>query len=329
MIDRRTFLAGTGAVLLAAPVIAEAQQAGKPVIGFLGSESPALFATPLRIFRQGLSETGYVEGQNVAIEYRWAEGQNDRLPALAADLVRRKVSVIDALGATPAALAASAATRTIPIVFLTAGDPVALKLVASLNRPGGNLTGLTSSGLELAPKRLELLHELVPTASVMALLVNPTNPALAESTVREVQDAARSLGLRLHTLRASTEHDFDSVFAAMVQLRVSGLVIAIDSFFTGRREQLAALALRHGIPAIYQYRDFAAAGGVMTYGGSLTEQYRLAGLYTGRILKGEKPADLPVQQVTRVELVINLKTAKALGLTIPPSLLGRADEVIQ
>jgi putative ABC transport system substrate-binding protein len=329
MIDRRTFLAGTGAVLLAAPVIAEAQQAGKPVIGFLGSESPALFATPLRIFRQGLSETGYVEGQNVAIEYRWAEGQNDRLPALAADLVRRKVSVIDALGATPAALAASAATRTIPIVFLTAGDPVALKLVASLNRPGGNLTGLTSSGLELAPKRLELLHELVPTASVMALLVNPTNPALAESTVREVQDAARSLGLRLHTLRASTERDFDSVFAAMVQLRVSGLVIAIDSFFTGRREQLAALALRHGIPAIYQYRDFAAAGGVMTYGGSLTEQYRLAGLYTGRILKGEKPADLPVQQVTRVELVINLKTAKALGLTIPPSLLGRADEVIQ
>jgi len=329
MIDRRTFLAGTGAVLLAAPLAAEAQQAGKPVIGFLGSESPALFATPLRMFRQGLSETGYVEGQNVAIEYRWAEGQNDRLPALAADLVRRKVNVIDALGATPAALAASAATRTIPIVFLTAGDPVALKLVASLNRPGGNLTGLTSSGLELAPKRLELLHELVPTASVMALLVNPTNPALAESTVREVQDAARSLGLRLHTLRASTERDFDSVFAAMVQLRVSGLVIAIDSFFTGRREQLAALALRHGIPAIYQYRDFAAAGGVMTYGGSLTEQYRLAGLYTGRILKGEKPADLPVQQVTRVELVINLKTAKALGLTIPPSLLGRADEVIQ
>jgi len=327
--DRRTFLAGTGAVLLAVPLAAEGQQAAKPVIGFLGSESPALFTTPLRMFRQGLSETGYVEGQNVAIEYRWAEGQNDRLPALAADLVRRNVRVIAAPGTTPAALAASAATRTIPIVFLTAGDPVALKLVASLNHPGGNLTGLTSSGLELAPKRLELLHELVPTASVMALLVNPTNPALAESTVREVQDAARSLGLRLHTLRASTERAFDSVFAAMVQLRVSGLVIAIDSFFTGRREQLATLALRHGIPAIYQYRDFAAAGGVMTYGGSLTEQYRLAGLYTGRILKGEKPADLPVQQVTRVELVINLKTSKALGLTIPPSLLARADEVIQ
>ena len=329
--ERRTFLGAITGGLFAAPLAAAAQEykAGEPVIGFLGSESPALFATPLRMFRQGLSETGYVEGQNVAIEYRWAEGKNDRLPALAADLVRRQVSVIAAPGTTPAALAARAATTAIPIVFFTAGDPVALKLVASLNRPGGNLTGLTSSGLELAPKRLDLLHQLMPTATVIALLVNPTNPAIAESTVREVQDAARRLGLRVHTLHASTERDFDSVFAALVQLRPSGLVIAIDSFFTGRRGQLAALALRHGIPAIYQYRDFAEAGGVMSYGGSLTEPYRLVGLYTGRILKGEKPADLPVQQVTKVELIINLKTAKALGLTIPPSLLQRADQVIE
>jgi putative tryptophan/tyrosine transport system substrate-binding protein len=281
------------------------------------------------MFRQGLSETGYVEGQNVAIEYRWAEGQNDRLPALAADLVRRQVKVIATPGTTPAALAAKAATTTIPIVFFTAGDPVALKLVASLNRPGGNLTGATSLGGELAPKRLELLHQLMPTATVMAALVNPSNAALAESTARKLQEAARSLGLRLHTLRASTESDFDSVFAELVRLRASALVIAIDSFFTARREQLGALALRHGIAAIYQDRDFAVAGGVISYGGSLTEGYRLVGLYTGRILKGEKPADLPVQQVTRVELIINMKTAKVLGLTIPTALLVRADAVIE
>jgi putative ABC transport system substrate-binding protein len=329
MIDRRTFLGALVSGVLAAPLATEAQRTTKPVIGFLGSESPSLFETPLRMFRQGLSETGYVEGQNVAIEYRWAEGQNDRLPALAADLVRRQVSVIAAPGTTPAALAAKAATGTIPIVFFTAGDPVALKLVASLNRPGGNLTGLTSSGLELAPKRLDLLHQLMPTATVMALLVNPSNPTIAESTVQQVQEAARSLGLRLHILHASTGRDFESVFAALVQLRASGLVIGIDSFFTGRRRELASLALRHGIPAIYQYSDFAVAGGVMSYGGNLTEPYRQAGLYTGRILKGEKPADLPVQQVTNVELVINLKTAKALGLTIPRSLLQRADQVIE
>jgi putative ABC transport system substrate-binding protein len=310
------------------PVAARAQQTLMPVIGFLGSDSPALSVSHLRFFRQGLSETGYVEGENVAIEYRWAEGQNDRLPALVADLVRRQVSVIAAPGTTPAALAAKAATTTIPIVFFTAGDPVALRLVASLNHPGGNLTGATSLGSQLALKRLELLHELMPTTTVMALLVNPTNPALAEATAKELLDASRSLGLRLHILHASTERDFDSVFAALVQLRASALVIAVDSFFTGRKEQLGALALRHGIRAIYQSRDFAAAGGLMSYGGSLTEAYRLVGLYTGRILKGEKPADLPVQQVTKVELVINLKTAKTLGLTIPPSLLLRADEVI-
>ena len=311
------------------PVAARAQHTVLPVIGFLGSESPALFASHLRMFRQGLSETGYVEGQNVAIDYRWAEGHNDRLPALAADLVRRQVSVIAVPGTTPAALAAKAATTTIPIVFFTAGDPVALGLIASLHRPGDNLTGATSIGGELAPKRLELLHQLMPTATVMALLVNPTNPALAESSGRALQDAAPRLGLRLHTLHASTEPDFAAVFAALVQLRVRALVIAIDSFFTGRREKLGALALRHGIAAIYQDRDFAAAGGVMSYGGSLTEGYRLVGLYTGRILKGEQPAELPVQQARKIELIINLQTAKALDLSVPPELLVLADEVIK
>jgi putative ABC transport system substrate-binding protein len=325
---RREFIILLGAAA-AWPVAARAQQALMPTIGFLGSESPAMFASHLRMFRQGLSETGYVEGQNVAIEYRWAEGQNDRLPALAVDLVRRQVSVIATPGTTPAALAAKAATTTIPIVFFTAGDPVALKLVASLNRPGGNATGATSLGGELAPKRLELLHQLMPTATVMAVLVNPSNPALAESTASKVQEAARALGLRLHTLRAATERDFDSVFTELVRLRAGALVIAIDSFFTARREQLGALALRHGIAAIYQDRDFAVAGGVMTYGVSLTEGYRLVGLYTGRILKGERPADLPIQQLTRIELIINMKTAKALGLRVPPTLLVLANEVIE
>jgi len=325
---RRDFIILLGAAA-AWPVAARAQQALMPTIGFLGSESAAMFATHLRMFRQGLSETGYVEGQNVAIEYRWAEGQNERLPALAADLVRRQVAVIATPGTTPAALAAKAATTTIPIVFFTAGDPVALKLVGSLSRPGGNLTGATSLGGELAPKRLELLHQLMPTATVMAVLVNPSNPALAESTASKVQEAARALGLRLHTLRAATERDFDSVFTELVRLRASGLVIGIDSFFTARREQLGALALRHGIAAIYQDRDFAVAGGVMTYGVSLTEGYRLVGLYTGRILKGERPADLPVQQLTRIELIINMKTAKALGLRVPPILLVLANEVIE
>jgi putative ABC transport system substrate-binding protein len=325
---RRKFIMLLGG-LAAWPLPLSAQQPVIPAIGFLGSESPALSASLLRIFHQGLGETGYVEGQNVAIEYRWAEGQNDRLPALAADLVRRQVSVIAAPGTTPAALAAKAATATIPIVIFTAGDPVALGLVASLNRPGGNVTGTTSLAGELAPKRLSLLHELLPTATVMALLVNPSNPTLAESTTREVQATARTLGLQLHILRASAERDFDTVFATMLQLKATALVIAVDSFFTGRREQLAALALRHGIPAIYQSRDFAAAGGVMSYGGSLTDGYRLVGLYTGRILKGEKPADLPVQQTTRIELIINMKAAKSLGLDVPATLLVRADEVIE
>jgi len=308
---------------------ARAQQAVKPVIGFLGSESLARSATLLPFFRQGLGELGFVEGQNVEIDYRWAEGRNDRLPALAADLVRRDVSVIAAPATTPGALAAKAATATIPIVIFTAGDPVALGLVASLNRPGGNVTGTTSLAGELAPKRLELLRELLPTATGMALLVNPTNPVLMASTTRETQAAARTLGVKLHILEAGVEREFDSVFAKLAELRASGLVIAVDSFFTSRREQLAQLALRHRLPAIYQSRDFAQAGGVMSYGGSLADGFRLVGLYTGRILRGDKPADLPVQQITRIELIINLKAAKSLGLTAPPALLARADEVIE
>jgi putative tryptophan/tyrosine transport system substrate-binding protein len=323
---RRAFVALMGGAAVW-PTVARAQAASMPVIGFLSSESPTRFAPQLRLFHQGLREMGYVENQNIAIEYRWAEGHNDRLPDLAADLVRQRVRVIAAPGTTPAALAARAATKNIPVVFFTAGDPVALGLVASLARPGGNLTGIASLGGQLGPKRLELLHQLMPAESAMALLVNPTNPAIAESNAKDLQEAAQRLGLRLHVLPAGTEAQFDAVFASMRQLRVRGLVIAVDSFFTGRREDLGALALRHGIAAIYQLRDFAEAGGVMSYGGGL-DPYRLAGLYTGRILKGEKPAELPVQQVSRVELVINMKAVKALGLKVPPDLLALADEVI-
>jgi putative ABC transport system substrate-binding protein len=327
--DRRKFIAFVGAAASACPFTAWAQQPILPVIGFLGSESPAVSESALRSFRRGLSELGYTEGQNVLVEYRWAEGQNDRLPTLAADLVHREVSVIVAPATTPGALAAKAATSTIPIIIFTAGDPVALGLVTSLNRPGGNVTGMTSLAGELAPKRLELMHELMPTATVMALLINPTNPALMASTKREAQAAADVLGLHLHILSAGTEPEFDGVFEKMAQLGASALVIAVDSFFTGRRQQLATLALRHQVPAIYQYRDFAEAGGVLSYGGSLTDGFRLVGLYAGRILKGEKPADLPVQQTTKAELIINLKAAKALGLNIPLALIGRADEVIE
>jgi ABC-type uncharacterized transport system substrate-binding protein len=325
---RREFITLIGSAA-AWPFMARAQQQALPVIGFLSSETPTLLANPLKSFRQGLNEAGYVESQNVVIEYRWVEGQNDRLPALAANLVHRRVSVIAVPVTTPGALAAKAATTTIPIVILTAGDPVALGLVDRLNRPGGNVTGITSLGEELAAKRLELMHELMPSAATMALLVNPANAALTASTTKEVQAAARTLGLQLHILQASTESEFDKVFATVAQLRASALVIAVDSFFTGRREQLAALAFRHKVPAIYQSRDFAEAGGLMSYSASLSEALRLVGLYTGRILKGEKAADLPVQQATKVELIINLKVAKALGLTMPPSLLVRADEVIE
>jgi putative tryptophan/tyrosine transport system substrate-binding protein len=277
-------------------------------------------------FRQGLRETGYIESQNVAIEYRWASGQYDRIPALVAELVRRHVVVI--VANTPANLAAKGATSTIPIVFTTGGDPVQMGLVASLNRPGGNVTGVTTLNVELLPKRLEVLHVMVPAARLIALLVNPTNPA-AETDTRNAQEAARTLGLQLHVLHASTERDFDTVFATLLQQRASALMIASDNFFNSRSEQLAVLSLRHAVPAIYQYPEFAAAGGLMSYGGRLTDSYRETGVFTGRILKGAKPADLPVQQFTKVELLINLKTAKALGLTVPTALLVRADEVIE
>jgi putative tryptophan/tyrosine transport system substrate-binding protein len=320
-----TLICGTAAW----PIAGRAQQPAMPVIGYLGSASSELSANAVRAFREGLSEVGYAEGRNVTIDYRWADGQNNRLPALAADLVRHQVSVIAVLVGTPATLAAKAATATIPILFAVGTDPVAAGLVASLARPGGNVTGVTSLNTELGPKRLELLRELIPTATVVAVLVNPTSPSIAEPFLRDLQSAARTLGLQLHILNAGTERDFDAVFASFVQLRAAALVIAPDAMFISRSEQLAALTLRHAVPAIAQFREFAAAGGLMSYGGSFTEAARQVGVYTGRILKGEKPADLPVQQITKVELIINLKTAKALGLTVPPSLLSRADALIE
>ena len=325
---RRAFIRLLGGAAAGWPLAARAQKP-TPVVGFLGSESAAKSADLLRFFHQGLGELGFVVGQNLAIEYRWADGYNDRLPALAADLVRREVSVIATPATTPGALAAKVATETIPIVILTAGDPVALGLVASLNRPGGNITGATSLAGELAPKRLELMHELLPKATVLALLVNPTNPVLMEATTRETQAAADTLGVELHVLQARTEREFDGIFVSLSEVRAGGLVIVVDSFFTARREQLGQLALRNRVPAIYQSRAFAEAGGVMSYGGSLADGFRLVGLYTGRILKGDKPADLPVQQTTKAELIINLKTAKALGISVPLPLSGRADEVIE
>jgi len=324
---RREFITLLGGAA-AWPLAARAQQTAMPVIGFINADSSKGHAPEVSAFLRGLGEVGYIDGQNVAIEYRWAEGQNDRLPAMAADLVRGKVAVIAATS-TPAALAAKAATTTIPVVFETGSDPIELGLVASLSRPGGNVTGVTQSNAEIAPKRLELLHELLPTARTMALLVNPDEPAIAEPTAKEVVAAARILGLELHVLNASSEADFDGVFAKLSQLQAGGLVIVAGPGFTGHREQLGSLTLRHAMPAIFQHRAFTAAGGLMSYGSDITDAYRLTGIYTGRILKGDKPADLPVQQATKVELYINLKTAKALGISIPLPLSGRANELIE
>jgi len=325
---RRTFITLIGGAAVAWPLAARAQQSAMPAVGWLGSESRE--AENLRIipFRQGLEEAGYVEGQNLKIEYRLAEGRYDQLPALAAGLVRRQVSVI-ALTGQPAALAAKAATATIPIVFQIADDPVQLGLVASLGRPGGNITGVTSLNVEVLPKQLELLHELVPNANAIALLVNPASSARAESNARETQVAARRLGLKLHVLHASSEPEFDAAFANAVQLRIEALVIGTDAFFFGRIRQLGTLAARHAIPAISPYREFAASGGLMSYGTNNSNQFRQVGVYTGRILKGEKPTDLPVQQAVKLDLIINLKTAKALGLTVPMIMQMTVDEVIE
>jgi ABC-type uncharacterized transport system substrate-binding protein len=325
---RRDFIKVIVASAAAWPIAALAQQAPIPVVGFINAASAQNYRRQLAAFLKGLGESGYVDGRNVAVEYRWAEGQNDRLPAMAADLVHRQVAVIAATS-TPAALAAKAATTTIPIIFELGSDPVELGLVASLSRPGGNVTGVTQWNIVVAPKRLELLHELLPTARVMALLVDPTDPTNAKTTVREVSAAAHTFGLQLHVLNASNENDFTEVFAKLIQLGAGGLVVGGGRFFVSHEEQLAALTVRHAVPAASEHREFTAAGGLLSYGSDITDAYRLTGIYTGRILRGDKPAELPVQQATKVGLYINLKTAKALGLSVPPALQARADEMIE
>jgi putative ABC transport system substrate-binding protein len=325
---RREFITLIGGAAGAWPLPAH-PKLSIPMIGLLGSESLDLWASRLTAFHQGLGETGYIDGENVAIEYRWAEGHNDRLPALAADLVGRRVSVMAAPGSTPAALAAKVATSTIPVIFWVGGDPIELGLVTSLNRPESNVTGLTTLNHELVAKRMELLHEAVPAMRSIAVLVNPTSPALTKTTIEDAQAAAHSLGLELHILNASTESDLDEVFAKLIQLQSGGLVVGTDAFFSSRLEQLAALSVRCAMPTAYQFREFAAVGGLIGYGGSLAEAFRGTGVYCGRILKGDKPGNLPVQQVTKLELYINLKTAKALGLDFPLPLIGRANEVIE
>ena len=330
MIGRRKLLkllGGTAAASL--PCVASAQQQSMPVIGFLSNASPEPYEVRLRAFRQGLAEAGFVEGRNVAIEYRWADGDNDRLAQMAADLVGGKVAVLISAGGTPSALAAKAATSTIPIVFSLAANPITLGLVPRLNQPGGNITGVANQNIEIGPKRLELLRELLPKATIVGVLVNPANRSANELFVRDLEPAARTIGMQLHMLRASTDGELEAAFSSLAQVRADALVVSPDVFFNTRSEQLAAMSLRQKTPSIYQYRKFTAAGGLVSYGSDETESYRLVGGYAGRILKGDKPGDLPVQQATKVELIINLKTAKTFGITVPLSLLGRADEVIE
>jgi putative ABC transport system substrate-binding protein len=311
------------------PLVVHAQQTAMPVIGYLGAENPERFGIRLTAFRQGLSDMGFDEGRNVAIEFRWANGQNNRLPALADELVRRRVTVIAVPGSGVAALAAKGATTTIPIVFEIGVDPVTAGLVKSLSRPEGNLTGITSLNVEVTPKGLELLRELIPQSKSFAVLVNPGNRVNLDVVMKGLEGPSRTFGLQLHILNASTEPEIDTVFAKLAELRVGGLIIAADTFFNSRAQHFAALTLKHRVPAVHTVREFAASGGLISYGGNIRDTHRQAGIYTARILKGEKPADLPVQRATKIEMTINLKTAKALGLTVPNTVIGRADEIIE
>ena len=325
---RREFIRLVGSAAVT-PLVAHAQQTSLPVVGLLGATTPQGYAAQLAAFRQGLSEAGFVEGRDVVIEYRWANDQYDRLPGLAADLIGRRVAVIATIGGNAASVAARVATKTIPVVFHGSLDPIKAGFVASLNHPGGNATGVITLNVDTGRKRLELIHEVVPAVTTIGLLLNPTNKMVSEIQSKDLQTAARELGLHLNVLNASSERDFENLFVGLKQMQIGGLVVGTDGFFVAHSEQLAALSVRYGMPAIFQYRAFAAAGGLLSYGGSVTDSYRLSGVYTGRILKGERPADLPVQQATKVELIVNLKTAKAFGVTVPMSLLGRADEIIE
>jgi putative ABC transport system substrate-binding protein len=325
---RRVFISLLGGAAAAWPLVASAQQASMPVVGFLSARSPQEATSVLRAFLNGLGEAGYVEGKNVVLEYRWAEGHYERLPALAAELVRRRVAVIAATGGEPSPLAAKAATASIPIVFTAGGDPVEAGLVASLNRPGGNLTGTTIMGLEMGPKRLELIRQLVPNANTIAMLVNPKFPT-GSAEASDVQTATRSLGMKFHVLHASTEREIDTAFVGLLEQRADLLIIATDPFLLGQREQLVRLAARHSVPTMYFLREFVEAGGLMSYGPNIANGYRQAGVYTGQILSGASPATLPVLRPTHFLLILNIKTAKALGLSVPDRLLALADEVIE